>query len=105
MNKIYIAAPWIDRELAADAAAKFEAEGFEVTHKWWIVETEDTRPLEERAAYLEEHAYLDWDGVMAANILVLIHSAKSEGKAVEQGIALMRGIPIVAIGERGYKVA
>ena len=47
---------------------------------------------------LASQAHADIYGVISADVLVLLNLAKSEGKAVEQGIALNRGIPIVAVG-------
>jgi hypothetical protein len=44
---------------------------------------------------------LDKRGVKMADVLLLINSAKSEGKAVEQGLAIAYGIPIIAVGVRG----
>lgn len=59
-------------------------------------------PLSERTApYLKEQGEKDTQGVIDADVMVLLNSAKSEGKAVEQGIAIAMCIPIIAIGERG----
>jgi hypothetical protein len=35
MHKIYIAAPWVHKDRMPEIAAKFEAQGHLVTHKWW----------------------------------------------------------------------
>jgi hypothetical protein len=103
--RLYLAAPFVDHALMDERCLIFEDEGHTITHKWWHTEHEDKRPLEERSDYLREHAFLDFKGVMDCEALVVFHTAKSEGKATEQGIALAMGIPIFAIGERGYKVA
>jgi nucleoside 2-deoxyribosyltransferase len=99
MYKLYIAAPWIDRERMPEIAAKFEAEGHIITHKWW--EFEDTQESESTHDRLQEQAINDLDGVSRADILILINSSKSEGKAVEQGIALAHALPIIAVGKLG----
>lgn len=91
---IYLAAPWVDRERAALEAVKLEAAGHEITEKWW--EHEDTTDHDE----LVEQAKLDVVGVLAADMLVLLNTQKSEGKAVETGIAIMCCIPIAVVGER-----
>ena len=96
---IYIAAPWRDKELMPDIATKFEQAGHQITHKWWLVE--DTPESERNFDLLQAQAGLDFCGVEAANFLILINSAKSEGKAVEQGIALGLGKSIIAIGKLG----
>lgn len=96
---IYIAAPWAEREKLPAIAAQFEAAGHEITWKWW--ETDDIPEGGDREAELREQAENDFWGVFKCETLILINSAKSEGKAVEQGIALASGIPIIAVGERG----
>jgi hypothetical protein len=96
---LYLAAPWIDKHLMPDRAKKFEEVGHTISWKWW--DTEDL-PIDERSLpYLKDQAAHDWCGVIEADALVVFNTARSEGKAVEQGIALSRGIPIVAIGRRG----
>jgi hypothetical protein len=94
--RVYIAAPWKDRELARYTAAHVVAAGHSITHNWWDVEGE----------YADHEAMLacakqDVVGVILADKVVLIDSQKSEGKAVEQGIAIAMNKPILAIGERG----
>lgn len=97
--KIYIAAPWVHKDRIPDISAKFEAIGCEVTHKWWI--TEDIQESERTAGALYQQAVNDYLGVVRADLLVLINSDKSEGKAVEQGVAIANDKPIIAVGKRG----
>jgi len=97
--KIYIAAPWAHRGDLPGISAQFEAAGHTVTWKWW-----DTPDLLENSIWdseLMEQAFNDMKGVEDAQVLVLLNSAKSEGKAVEQGIALAHRKPVIAIGKRG----
>lgn len=82
-----------------EIAAKVEALGHTVTHKWW--EHENIPEDEKTAELLQEQAALDQAGVLKADMLILINSAKSEGKATEQGMALATGKPILAVGVRG----
>lgn len=96
---IYIAAPWKDKDLMPDIASKFEADGHTISWKWW--QTDDIPEGQGRETQLREQAENDFWGVFKCETLILINSAKSEGKAVEQGIALACGIPIYAVGERG----
>lgn len=104
--KIYIAAPWKDRALAAEAAALVETEGWLVTHKWWIKENKNedlSKPLTEsyNSAFLRECAEEDIRAVQRADVVLLLDTQKSEGKAVEQGIAIAEDIPIFAVGKLG----
>lgn len=94
--KLYIAAPWVHRNDAREVAKLLEAEGHVITHKWWDVEGEY-----DDHEKTTECAFDDYEGVYNADRLVLLDTQKSEGKAVEQGLALGFGIPIIAIGRRG----
>jgi nucleoside 2-deoxyribosyltransferase len=98
---IYLAGPWAERELMPGYASKLEAAGHTITHKWWEVEVEVDEEQWRDPTMLQEQAFLDVAGVVSADVVVLINSQKSEGKAVEQGIAIAHGIPILAVGVRG----
>ena len=97
--KIYIAAPWKFRAEMPFIAGKFEQIGCEITRKWW--EAEDTPEHERSIETLREQAEQDVLGVTDANLVVVINSAKSEGKALEQGVAVAQRKPIIIVGKRG----
>lgn len=104
--RIYLAGPWVTREQMPLIAEALEALGATITCKWW--HTEDKYPGAigpdngpESLAYYRHHAQLDMQGVLDANLVVVINSAKSEGKAVEQGIALAHHKPIIIVGTLG----
>jgi nucleoside 2-deoxyribosyltransferase len=99
--KIYIAGPWVQKEDIAKIALQVEAEGHKITHKWWEVENGEELEANREPAELRRQGQLDLAGVMNADTVLLINSMKSEGKAVEQGIALGQDIPIIAVGKRG----
>lgn len=96
MSKIYIAAPWIDRARMPGFAAQLETAGHTITWKWWTHEGEGYagRTHEQLASFAME----DYNGVVGADLVVMVSSSKSEGKAVEQGIALSLGKRIIAVG-------
>ena len=94
-NKIYLAAPWLDRELMPERAKVFEDAGFTITHKWWEYEGESQE--NESEEFLRECAASDFNGVTTADVLIAFNTAKSEGKATEQGIALASKVPIISI--------
>ena len=98
--KIYIAAPWISREDMFEVAKSLEDAGHEITHAWW--ETKD-RPVDSPGydMFLRWCAVADVAGAVAADALFVVNSAKSEGKAVEQGIGIAQNKPIVIVGKRG----
>ena len=91
--RVYIAAPFIHRDKAREARDYLIREGYEVTAHWLDLESDSDDP-----PMLRREAQQDWHDVITANVLLLLNISKSEGKAVEQGIALQKGIPIVAIG-------
>ena len=94
--RIYVAAPWVHRDQARSLAALLKHHGHTITHEWWDIEGEF-----DDASKMQACAIADLEGVYNADQVVLLDSAKSEGKAVEQGIAIACGIPILAIGTLG----
>lgn len=82
---VYIGAPWVRRDVAAEVARQLEDGGYTITHKWWNFEAGD-----EEHEKLAQLARLDQQAVMECDIFVLLNLEKSEGKAVESGIALTR---------------
>lgn len=96
---VYIAAPWRSRFEMKAIAEKVELYGHTITHKWW--EIEDIPEEARTASLLKEQALKDVEGVINADVVLLVNSAKSEGKATESGIAIASGKPIIAIGRRG----
>lgn len=99
MALIYIGGPWAERDLMPGRAAQFEAAGHIITHKWWDVD--NLEEVERSPLLLSMQAEADWNGVDSAETMILFNTLKSEGKAVETGLALAWGIPIIAIGKRG----
>lgn len=94
---IYLAAPWLDYKLMPERAKLFEDAGFRITHKWWQYEGENQD--NESKEFLQTCAMQDFLGVHFAKAVVVFNTAKSEGKATEQGIALAQGKPIVVIND------
>lgn len=96
---VYIAAPWADKADIPAIAKQLTARGHKITHKWW--DYPDIPEDGKADSYLKDCALNDLAGVYDAEVLLLINSKKSEGKAVEQGVAICQGIPIIAVGVRG----
>lgn len=92
--KIYLAAPWAERDLAREVAAKFEAAGHVITKQWWDHCDNDD---------FAEQATEDIWGVLNADVLVLLNTQKrgeeTSGKAFETGVAWMAELPIILVGE------
>lgn len=99
--RIYLAAPWVDREQCPAIAAQLEAADHTITHRWWLVEDlPGTYPSNVDDPYYTQCAVEDYIGVLRADTVVLLNSGKSEGKAVETGIAIAHFKPIIVIGTR-----
>src|SRR2546430_1117245 len=97
--KIYIAAPWKSKDQMASIATSVEALGHVITKKWWTVE--DTKESDPQGpAILMQQAADDLEGVRNADLVLVINSTKSEGKAFEQGAAIALGKPILIVGKR-----
>ena len=97
--RVYIAGPWATRGDMPDIASQVESAGHVVTHKWW--ETEDTPEGVGADGILRQQALNDVNGVKQAHLVLLINSAKSEGKSLECGVAIRDNKPILAVGKRG----
>lgn len=93
MRRLYVAAPWADQASGRAVRAALTTAGFVVQARWL--------DLNQQASHdLADQARVDWDDLCGAEGLVVVNTRLSEGKAVETGIALARGIPVVVIGAR-----
>jgi nucleoside 2-deoxyribosyltransferase len=101
--RIYIAGPWAHRGDMPTIAEQLEQAGHTITWKWW--NTPETLEGTNHDEELTRQAFHDKRGVEECQVLVLINSAKSEGKAFEQGVAVTQKKPIIAIGKLGDGIA
>lgn len=90
MAHIYLAAPWTHRFDARKARTELQRAGHTVPCRWLEV-ADGADPVLE--------AQHDVQDLRAAEVLVVLNLAKSEGKACETGMALMLGIPVVSVYE------
>ena len=94
-KRVYVAGPWVDRKQAKDLAATLHAKGYDITHPWWAYEGEGEHLESEE--FLRSCAEADVRGVRTADAVVVLNTHKSEGKAAEQGMAAVLGIPVICI--------
>lgn len=102
--RIYLAAPFQHRLLAEDVAREIlEPAGHTITEKWWThrdVEGFPHAPNVENDE-LTLQAARDLDGVLTADVLIVLNTAPSTGgKEVETGIAITMCIPVIVVGRR-----
>jgi nucleoside 2-deoxyribosyltransferase len=100
--KIYIAAPWIKKQEAIAVGEQFKAAGHEITSRWFYHEGDpnDSAGVTATNERIQVQANEDIKDVLRADTLVVLNLAKSEGKAVETGIAIANNIPVVSVGPR-----
>lgn len=96
--RIYLAGPWVRRADVREARNVFQQSGIAVGSRWIDFDAEGQD--EHNASTQQREALNDWEDIHAADALVLLNLEKSEGKAVETGMALVRGIPVIVIGQR-----
>lgn len=100
--KLYVAAPWVRREEAIEIAAKFVKAGHEITSRWFhhVGDPTDATGKVLDQDEVSKQALEDIEDVRRADTLIVLNLQKSEGKAVETGIAIAAGIPIISVGTR-----
>lgn len=102
--KVYIAAPWVRRPEAIAIGEQFKAAGHELTCRWFYHVT-DGDPMDSTGVTcnpdsIRFQAMADIADVRAADALVVLNLQKSEGKAVETGIAIAAGKLVISVGPR-----
>jgi nucleoside 2-deoxyribosyltransferase len=102
---IYLAGPWAQREAVQEARRQLMAAGINVNAQWLDVEMKDgagdTAESQAAAGYdMSAEANRDLADINKSDAMVVLNLEKSEGKAVEQGIALEKGLPIIVVGKR-----
>lgn len=102
----YVAAPWGHRLHAKQAKEQLEAAGFVVTSSWIEKHADkpgDSSGLDFDPILLKEEATEDAQDVHKADIFILLNTQKrgeeTSGKAVECGMAMAWGKPVILVGE------
>lgn len=102
--KIYVAAPWTHGGDALRIAETLKLNGYTITSRW-LARAHNTDPNYDYAkdpAYTAKigkaEALKDLEDVARSDVVLVYNPVKSEGKAVEQGVALALKIPIIVIG-------
>jgi nucleoside 2-deoxyribosyltransferase len=94
--KVYVAAPWIHKEIAKNVQEFLISAGHVVTSKWVDTPDHDQNACDT----MQAEAIMDREDVRKAEVLVLLNLAKSEGKATEFGMALAWEKPCIIVGKQ-----
>ncbi len=105
MVSIYLAGPWARREEVREARKAFLAAGIKVNAQWLDIEVPEGagETSESQAAAgidMGAEAKRDLDDIAVSEVMVVMNLQKSEGKAVEQGIAIQKRMPLIVVGPR-----
>ncbi len=102
--KVYIAAPWVRKPEAIEIGKQFEAAGHYVTSRWFGHQGDPNDSTGQAGSLtpesVMEQASEDITDVLRSDALVVLNLQKSEGKAVETGIALVAGLRVISVGPR-----
>ncbi len=101
MSAVYVGTKWSRRAEASEAMALLRARGHSITHDWTTEEDPGTG-VEAARAYYAECAAADVDGVLDADVFLLIHDPTCRGAFVELGIALAHGCRVIVVDGEGH---
>lgn len=97
---VYVAGPWVRKAECAAFRDRLVKEGFKVTSRWLdLDESVDNSFKPENMQLLQQRAMEDIEDVLSSDILMLMNLEKSEGKAVETGMAMLSAKGIVMLGD------
>ena len=91
--RLYVAAPWVHREQAKNAAVFLEDAGHHVQARWLYQHEDTTDPIR-----LRQEALHDEQEVHDCEAFILLNLCKSDGKATELGMAHVLKKPIIVVG-------
>lgn len=106
--KIYVAAPWAEKQCARKAATVLTEAGHVITSDWLNEGERDygngyygalDHRCSDHAVDLQERAIQDISDIRQSEAMVLLNAHKSEGKTVETGMAIILGIPVFVVGK------
>ena len=85
--KIYVAAKFSDKERVKEVYALLKQAGHAITHEW--VHNKPSFPFNENAEFTAQCAQEDINGVLAAEVFILLtHAEPSMGASAELGAAI-----------------
>ena len=105
---VYLAAPWKFRADAKQVAQQIREAGYCIKSRWhdeWgDVEEAPAQAGNTNPDVLLDEATADYDDVKGSDVMIVLNLEKSEGKAVEQGLALAWDKPVIVVGSERFNV-
>lgn len=97
--RIYVAGRWTRKDEVRRVQAALRDAGHRITHDWTQAEEPPEHWSEDKKReYLARQAAGDLDGVLGADVVVLLHDDTGRGLFVELGAALIDGQRIIVVG-------
>lgn len=101
--KIYVAAPWKNKDDARKVAEQLTAAGLGVRSRWH--DTDFRADIYEAPEdIMKSEALKDLADIGDSDTMLYLNMGMSEGKATELGMALIRAIPIYVVGGKQNNV-
>lgn len=103
MTRIYCAGPWSHKAELKVVADRLRGEGFTVVSRWHDT-THSSNIYEAPTSIMADEAKKDLTDIGNADTLVYMNLDKSEGKATELGMAIIRCMGIHVVGGKQNNV-
>ena len=101
MDKIvrfFVSGKIVDEKKAKDVMKLLRSAGHEITFDWTTIG--HLRPYDENSDLSRDAAIKECEGVLSADVLIVLAHEKGIGMYVELGIALGAGIPVRVIADQ-----
>lgn len=96
--RVYVAAKFEEKDRVRQMIGVLRNMGHQITHDWTLEETQFDSSKHENLPYYKKCAEGDAQGVMTADVFIILTSTSGKGLYVEMGMAAAKGLPIIAVG-------
>lgn len=98
--RIYVAGRTTEADRVNKVQKMFTDRGHTITYDWTVnVKETEADPELYTVAYARYCAERDWDGVVSADVVVALMADGLLGTAIEIGMAIQTGVPVVLVGD------
>lgn len=95
--KVYVASSFLRKDSVREMHALLRRAGHEITCDWT---GEDATGMSGAVLwrYMERAAMMDRDGVIAADVVIVLHDDRGRAMHAEMGMAVALGKPVIVVG-------